>query len=287
MVFIGWTVAKQAKPGQCSKSKLCDKGTCVSVQNSIAGLELTSQCTLDPICGGVQAGACPTFSSWPSSYDIQPVCHFVLPDNCAEVGTLGNEEDDTVTCYNLNVTIESNETIDLSGIYKCIDRTFFENDTRFPTVVIDEALSNCAGNSSDAQLCNGQGTCIPSTALDVDYECQCNLGYSNADNCFEPTSNSCNNLGQCGDAGECNTSTNICDCKIGTGGNQCASCTSDEGCGGLNGKCSADGECICSEGYKGKFCRTKLGGGSTGVSFRSPSLMMVWMSLFAGLLVFY
>lgn len=255
------TTTKEARPGQCSKTRPCQDGTCVSVANNLVGVEKVSQCTIEPVCGGNSPGACPTFSSWPPKYKIQPMCQFVDPGNCAESGATqsDNEEDETVTCYNLNVKTE-NYTVSILGIYKCIDVDLFKETVNM-TIVLEEAKESCKGNSTDSQLCNGQGTCSPNGALQLGYKCLCNLGYSSQDNCLEPQSNSCNNLGQCGSKGTCNTSTNECDCLEGTGGNQCAQCISEKGCN-ENGECQ-NGKCICNEGYIGEFCNLRDGTSSS------------------------
>jgi hypothetical protein len=273
---IGIVHAKSSKPGQCSKTKACTTGICVSVQNSITGLEKTSQCAIEPICGGNLPGSCPTFSAWPASYDIQPVCTFVDPKNCAKPGEIGSEDDGTVTCYNMTID-NQNVTFSRYGIYKCVDITLFQEESNLPEEVVDEAMENCAGNSSDASLCNKQGTCSPQTALQVDYACKCNLGFTSDDNCFQATSNSCDNFGQCGEGGECNTSTNQCDCIEGVSGNQCSECVSNVAC--KNGVCE-DGKCVCNKGYVGEFCQRATAAASDASEMRTTSTL-VTIAIFA------
>lgn len=265
-----------SKPGQCSAKKKCSDGAeCVSVQNDVDGLSKASQCTLDPVCSGNQPGACPTFSSWPASYqDIQSVCSFQDPGKCPEPGEAASETDDTVDCFNMDISFD-NSTFSRYGIYKCVTRALFERDTVFPAELRADALENCAGSNEteDALLCNGQGTCAPKARFSGEFECLCNLGFSSEDNCLVATSNACNNFGQCGEGGECNTSSGQCSCEDGIGGNQCSQCETDEAC--KNGGTCSDGVCTCAPGYKGQLCKKIDSTTSDATALRSAASLAV------------
>ena len=248
---------RSRKPGQCSTKEKCpSSATCVSVQSEKNGLERASQCALDPVCGGNKPGGCPTFSSWPPAYrKIQAICSFLDPENCAAPGESANEDEETVECYEMSVK-NSNSSVSITGIYKCVTLDLFDNSD-FPSAEREKAKKSCSGNSSDSLLCNGQGTCSPKTQFGLDFQCKCNRGFSSSDNCFEPTTNECDNFGQCGEGGQCNLSTKQCDCNEGISGNQCSSCENDAACN--DGKCT-DGKCVCDSGFTGTFCKRRLPG---------------------------
>lgn len=280
---VALSAAQSSKPGQCSATKKCKDGSeCVSVQNDVDGLSKASQCTLDPVCSGNQPGACPTFSSWPTSYqDIQSVCSFEDPGKCPALGKSASEKDDTVDCFNMTISFD-NSTFSQYGIYKCVTKALFDSSSKFPQALKEDALENCAGSNETEKplLCNGQGTCAPKARFSGEFECLCNLGYSSDDNCLVATSNACNNFGQCGEGGQCNTSTGQCSCDEGIGGNQCSECESDEAC--LNGGTCSAGVCTCAPGYKGTFCKkvdaasdaTALGSAAS-VAILSTMLMLL------------
>ena len=155
-------VAQKSRPGQCGKNSddPCPEGaTCTSVENDVSGLERTSSCVLDPVCAGNQNGQCPTFSAWPKSYrDIQALCAFTVPDNCAKDGGLGNDEDDTVTCYNQTISISANETMTITGIYSCNDLSIYDASNLGHTANLTATqIEACQGETAEAGLCNFQG----------------------------------------------------------------------------------------------------------------------------------
>ena len=273
-LLVSNAAARRSRPGQCKTDKDCDRyggATCVSVENDIVNVELASQCVFgDPqteICGGLVPGKCPTFSSWTKKYqDIQPICAFIDPGNCGEPGATSeeNKRKNKVECATLVVPGETKRLKDIkvTGIYACVDRQMYVNENLGHTKnQTDTHLENCAGNEtvSDALLCNGQGTCAADGKQSLNYRCQCNLGYSESDNCFEASSNACDAFGQCGEGGSCNTDKSSCECEEGVSGDQCSGCQDDTGCNG-QGTCvkqtvgSEVGDCKCNEGFEGDFC---------------------------------
>lgn len=275
-IATAFVCGKSSKPGQCdSKNNPCSTGDCVSVENNIVGLEKVSQCTIGDICSGNAPGNCPTFSSWPTNYQkLESVCAFVDPGNCARFGDTASETDQTVDCFNMTIQVDVNTTFEEFGIYKCVSNELFQ-ESDFPDDFLSDAAEACAGETSESPLCNGQGTCAAKSSLSAEYTCKCNLGFSSDDNCLKATSNACNNLGQCGEGGECNTSTNECDCDDGITGNQCSMCESDASCN--QGKCGTDGICTCDTGFKGAFCEKVDASASDGTKLATSFIFLLYI----------
>ncbi|CAK4073609.1 unnamed protein product [Aphanomyces euteiches] len=271
-----------SQPGQCKADTDCTTyGTgysCISVQTDIAGITLASQCVLGSACGGNIAGKCPTFSSWSTSYQkIRPVCALVAAENCQNVtatttvapNTSTTAKPTTVECFSTTYS-DGNSSVLVTGIYKCVDADIYESSNLGGIANLTaKQLKQCQGNTTAAGLCNGHGTCAPSSSLSSSYQCICNQGYSSSDNCLVAISNVCDNFGSCGSGNTCDSKTGQCICTGGTQGSQCSLCnaSSSLACNG-NGKCDAlEGTCTCNSGYTGSLCDTKnstSSGGSSG-----------------------
>jgi hypothetical protein len=289
--------ADDTKPGQCVNEDDCKNYgkdfACVAVESNYPGLEKLNMCISNKeVCSGTIAGGCPTFSSWPSKFQkVMPVCAFLEVDNCnkkfdvdknnnivegskdADIN-VGDESasgskasNETVECYTRNFT-RGNEYKVVNGIYKCIDVSKYKelNGGHIQNFT-DSQILGCGGNKTDANgravLCNGHGTCSPTSAFSEVYTCKCNKGFDAKDFCLKPVSNECSNLGQCGALGTCQldqSATGTCSCKDGAKGDQCATCDASKDTCSDNGKCDAEsGKCKCDEGYSGDFCQTASG----------------------------
>ncbi|KAF0684038.1 Aste57867_23959 [Aphanomyces stellatus] len=255
-----------AQPGQCINDKDCASYgsgyTCVSVQTTIANIAMASQCVLGTPCGGNNAGKCPTFSSWSTSYQkIQPLCAFVpvTAANCVDPTQSNASTTNAVNCY-VGSFSANNVTKTVNGIYKCVDVKMYQaqNLGAIQNLTATQ-LQACAGDASTGgALCNNHGTCAPTGSLSPVYRCACNSGYSASDNCFNATSNACDNFGSCGAGNTCDATTASCKCAIGTRGDQCALCdaTASNACTNGNGVCNLNGTCTCNPGYVGSLCQT-------------------------------
>ncbi|KAF0755390.1 hypothetical protein DYB28_001859 [Aphanomyces astaci] len=262
-----------ATPGQCKATKDCavwGQGyTCVSVQSSILGLTMTSQCVLGSACGGNIPGKCPTFGSWSGNYPkIQPVCAFAPAENCVATSAPASDAESinpvatpnpaTVNCYAATFTA-NNESVTVQGIYKCLDSTIYTGQNLGGLRnLTDTQMQACNGTVTDSipnpSLCNGHGTCAPVGSLASTYQCVCNQGYSTDDNCLKATSNICDSFGSCGQGNSCDPGTGLCVCSEGTTGPQCSLCDSSPRACSSNGVCTSEGKCKCNVGYLGTFC---------------------------------
>nr|AIG56179.1 secreted protein [Achlya hypogyna] len=290
-------LTKAQTPGQCKSTPDCAQYgsgyTCVAVQTAIAGIALASQCVLGTTCGGNTPGQCPTFSSWSSKYQkIQPVCAFTNVTNCVAPIKAGDTASSasgstSVNCYQATFTV-NNITQVVNGIYKCVDSGLYVSQnlgaiTNLTTTQMDV----CAGNvsTSGGALCNGHGTCAPSSPFSSKYQCICNEGYSPSDNCNIAVSNVCNAFGSCGAGNTCDTSSKQCSCSTGTKGPQCSLCDSTapaaNQCNG-NGVCNAAGACTCNTGYTGSLCQKyapSTGGSGSGKTGNTGNTRQLTLSL--------
>ncbi|ETV92174.1 hypothetical protein H310_13421 [Aphanomyces invadans] len=283
---ISETVFK-SQPGVCNAGGTeCKKfGTeyeCVAVQSSAAGLSNLAQCVKkvsqdgSRVCVGNSAGVCPTFGAWPLKFrNVQPICAFVPDPKCTQATTANGQvvaarmlqEATTttkapVTCYRQEVPLTNGSVALVNGIYKCIDRDLYRTKN-YGLEYTEKQIKACQGNTTNGfsnGLCNGHGTCAPTSAFSTQYACKCNQGYDPKDNCNVPVGNVCDGLGQCGALGQCDPKDGKCICKPGSKGNQCADCdiTSEAACSGpSNGKCGPDAKCVCATGWGGPQCETK------------------------------
>ncbi|ETV68399.1 hypothetical protein H257_15710 [Aphanomyces astaci] len=277
-------------PGNCRRTSDCTKYgaeySCVAVESSIAGLTLLSQCVRGAVCTGNVNGLCPSFNSWTTKFrQIQPVCAFAEVKNCDNAlnadGTSVNEANanKTVTCFAATFSNKDGDEKEVNGIYKCVDaKLYAEKKLGFLDLTTPQLLS-CAGNSSAfvsstgikrvAPLCNGRGTCAPTTQFNSTYACKCNGGYSADDNCYEPVGNVCDGFGQCGALGSCDPKNGACVCKVGAKGDQCSKCDvaapAENVCSG-QGVCGVDASCQCADGFEGLHCETRSKSNGTAIA---------------------
>ncbi|KAH9115034.1 hypothetical protein LEN26_010507 [Aphanomyces euteiches] len=285
------TTAMPRRPGYCTATgRECKSfGTgsdyvCVAVESNVPELFGLAQCVKQVddrgsnICVGDQAGICPTFGSWPSTYRVaQPICAFVNVPQCNQRTTTASPsrllqanttKGTSLKCFTSNFQLANGSTTTIRGIYKCVDSTVYRQKS-LGFDLTNKQLQACAGNGTsnfNAALCNGHGTCSPKSQFSSEYECRCNTGYDKKDNCFLPVGNVCDALGQCGALGQCDSKTGECICKPGSKGAQCSECDpaaqTSTVCSG-HGTCGIDGKCVCTAGHGGAQCEV--------FSFRTPA----------------
>jgi hypothetical protein len=243
-----------SRPGFCENDDDCQKQSpnyaCVSVQTTRTGAEEVKQCVpRNPdgsgVCAGIEPGLCPTFTLWPKEYKpISSVCAYITPPNrCLKDNAVS--EKGKVAC----LKIEDENGDETGVVYGCVDYDgsrlmFIKGDkmdkfaqTQDYNSIINDNCINPKNPTGSVYVCSGRGTCAPRAAGNLDYSCQCNIGYSGK-YCQKIDNNKCASPGQC-DAGECNLVTQQCECSKGTTGPKCAECDPSSA-----DACSKKGKCV-------------------------------------------